>query len=258
MKKVLKTNEEAMMRMKAMATGPTIGVDRVNKVIRGFVVAQEGVFKSEGRGEFDLKSLKMIVTLMKENKQGTKSRFSHPTLSDDGIGKFLGRAKNPRLDGDRVRADLHLSDVSFKAPAGDLGGHVLDLAEEDPDAMSSSLVLQADELLRLNDDGTLQEDSDGNPLPPIWRPLVIHAIDVVDTGDAVDGFLSADMLPDADVRNGVKLLDSAFDSQSEDYIRDHCQKWLERYLSMRFEKPKEPFVVPKAMVKKMADLLPKE
>lgn len=236
MKKVLKTDEQAKLRMKALAKGGPIGVDRPNKVIRGFVVAQEGSFKTEGRGEFDIKALKQIVSLMKEEPKGLKSRFAHPTLSEDGIGKFLGRARNPRLDGDKVRADLHLSDASFTAPSGNLGGHVMDLAEEDSDALSSSLVLQADELVRLNDDGTRKEDADGDPLPPIWRPTALHATDIVDTGDAVDGLLSADGLPDAAVRAGVKLLDSSFAGQSEQYIREHCINWLERFLQMRFEK----------------------
>jgi hypothetical protein len=35
-----------------------VGVDREAKVIRGYVVAQEGPFKSAGRGEFDTAALK--------------------------------------------------------------------------------------------------------------------------------------------------------------------------------------------------------
>src|SRR4051812_5845969 len=73
-------------------------VDRQNNVILGYVVAQQGPFKSEGRGEFDGKALRTIVKLMKAEPTGLKSRFTHPDLSSDGLGKFLGRAKNPRLD----------------------------------------------------------------------------------------------------------------------------------------------------------------
>lgn len=234
--KVLKSNEDTKAWLRAHITGHSVGVDRENNVIRGFVVAQEGVFKSEGRGEFDLQSLRQIVKLMKNDPKGLKSRFAHPTLSDDGIGKFLGRAKNPKLDGDRVRADLFLDPTSFDTPSGNIGKYVMDLAASDSDALSSSLVLQAEELVRLNEDGTRKEDEDGDPLPPIWRPIALHASDIVDTGDAVDGLLSDEWLPDSAVRDGVKLLDGAFSNKGETFIRSHCEMWLNRYLGMRFKK----------------------
>ena len=81
-----------------------------------------------------------------------------------------------------------------------LGAYVMDLAESDPDALSSSLVLQRDEELRLDRRGRPLVDNEGIELPPLWRPTKIHASDIVAVGDAVDGFLSADSLPDAVVR----------------------------------------------------------
>lgn len=219
--------------LRADTLGPLVDVDRKNKILRGFVVAQEGPFKTPGRGEFDLDGLKSIVTLMNAPTLGVKSRFSHPTLSDDGIGKFLGRARGAFLDRDRVRADLHLDPSSFDTPSGNLGGYVLDLAESDSDALSSSLVLDADEEFRVDTKGRALEDGDGTPLPPLWRPQRIHATDIVDTGDAVDGLLSADSLPDAAVRQGAALLDRAFAGQPRDVIEARCQAWLKRYLEYR-------------------------
>lgn len=233
--------------LRAETSGRPIGADREAKVLRGFVVAQEGPFKTQGRGEFDLKSLKAIRTLMAREPKGLKSRFTHPDLSSDGLGKFLGRAKRPTIEeitvnrgGDEVRlqavrADLHFVDSAFNTPSGDLAGYVMDLADDDADAMSSSLVLARDEEYRLEKDGTRKMDEDGEPLPPLWRPTALHASDIVDTGDAVDGLLaaqlSADGLPDEVVRQAAALLKQQFDGKNRDFVEPRLRGWCDRVLS---------------------------
>lgn len=221
------------------AAGRAVGVDRDAKMIRGYVVAQQGYFKSEGRGQFDAQSLSAIAGLMqKAEPAGLKSRFTHPDMSNDGLGKFLGRAHNGRVEGDRVRADLHLDESSFSTPSGNLGGYVMDLAESDPDAMSSSLVLQSDKVYELDANGRRKLDEQGNEIPPIWRPTRLHASDIVDTGDAVDGLLSAgidvDGLPLGTLWRAGEMLDSVFAGQPRAVIEARCRAWLERYLSRRF------------------------
>lgn len=240
----------------ALAKSDKIGVDREKNVIYGRVVAQEGPFKSQGRGEFDLQALRTIKKLMDGKPNGLKSRFQHPTMSDDGLGKFLGRDKNARMDtimkpmGDGtfkqlnvVRADLHLDPSSFTTPYGSLGSYVMDLAENDPEAFSSSLVLKTDEEYRLDKQGRRLTDEAGEPLPPLWRPKELHAVDVVDTGDAVDGFLSAqgiDSLPDAAIRRGTELLDKQFPGASRESIKARCLSWLDKYLNLRFGAEEQP------------------
>lgn len=236
--------------LRAPSIGP-VGVDREAKVIRGMVVAQAGPFKSQGRGEFDDVSLQQIVALMQKEPVGLKSRFAHPTLSDDGLGRFLGRVSNPRLDkvavrrGDQVvtlsavRGDLHLDPTSFETPNGNLGKYVLDLAESDPDAFSSSLVLKADQELRLDAKSKKPlTDASGKSLPPLWRPKELHASDVVDRGDAVDGILSAELsaenLPDEIVRLGSGLIDRAFPDASREVIEARLNAWRDKYLAYRF------------------------
>lgn len=226
---------ETPLWLRAVARGAPRGVDRERNIINGYSVAELGAFKSVGRGEFDNAALSTIVKLMNESPKGVKVRFTHPTLSNDGLGTFLGRAKNSRLDGSMVRADLHLDKTSFNTPNGDLGGYVMDLAESDPEAMSSSLVLDAEEEYRLERDGTPKKDKDGNMLPPLWRPTKIHASDIVDTGDAVhSGFLSAEGLADKDVRYGAALLDRVFAGQTRRVVRARAEAWLDRYLTYRF------------------------
>lgn len=229
-----------VLRVQNLLARP-VGVDREAKIIRGYVLAQEGPFKSEGRGEFDRAALAEIVRLTNAARKGLRSRFAHPSLSDDGIGKYLGRARGAWLDQSgpvwRARADLHLAASSFDTPSGDLGGYVLRLAAEDPDALSTSLVIKPEEEYRLNPDGTRQKDADGNPLPPLWRPVALFATDVVDTGDAVDGMLggpaglSAADLPDAAQRQGWAMLDRVFAGQPADVVRERCAAYVERYLS---------------------------
>jgi len=233
--------------LKADAGGRPIGVDREKKAILGYVVAQLGPFKSEGRGEFDEQSLQSIVELMSAKPKGTKSRFTHPSLSEDGLGNYVGRAREPRLDSVKlesgatvaaVRADLYLSPAAFISPKGDLGTYLLDLADDDSDALSSSLVLRVERKYRLNEDGSRKTDAAGNPLPPLWRPQQIHASDIVDTGDAVDGLLSASVLtgelPDAAVRAASQMLDQLFAGQPRDVVEARCSAWLDRYLSNRY------------------------
>ena len=237
--------------LRAGVVGRAIGVDREAKVLRGYVVALKGPFKSEGRGEFDEESLAGIVRLMRENgAAGTKSRFTHPDMSNDGLGKFLGRVKEPRLstaivhrEGNdvelpAVRADLHFDDSAFDTPSGNLAGYVMNLADNDPDALSSSIVVKPDRVYRLDKEGRPLVDENGDELPPIWRPKEIHASDIVDTGDAVDGILSAglsaDALPLGALWRGAEMLDSVFAGQPREVVEARCRAYLDRYLNRRF------------------------
>lgn len=239
---------ESLELLRASATARPIGVDRKANVLRGYVVAQLGPFKSLGRGEFDQDSLDTIVRLGNELKQGLKSRFSHPTECDDGLGKHLGRTRDlfmstaVNADGvtvPAVRGDLYFDATAMDQPPGGgkpLGLYVLDLAESDPDAISSSLVLRARREIRLNPDGTRRKDEKGEDLPPLWRPEKLRASDIVDTGDAVDGLLSEGMtdgLPNGILWTATEMLDSMFEGQDRDEIDQRINAFKERYLNLR-------------------------
>jgi hypothetical protein len=138
-----------------------------------------------------------------------------------------------------VRADLHFDPTAFNAPKGNLAGYVMDLAESDPDALSSSLALQTDKEYRVNSaDGTRLCGPNGDELPPLWRPKALHAADIVDAGDAVDGLLSAgvdaDGLPLAALWRGAELLDATFAGVARDVVEARCIAWLDRYLDRRY------------------------
>src|SRR5262245_30188022 len=78
-----------------------LSVDDDAKVIRGFVVAQLGPFKTQGRGEFDERSLKQIVRLMGQEPSGLASNYGH--VGPNELGKFLGRAREPRIETIKVK-----------------------------------------------------------------------------------------------------------------------------------------------------------
>lgn len=240
--------------LKASVSSRPVGVDRQNNILRGYVLAQQGPFKSEGRGEFNLDGLREIMRLGNAKEAGLKSRFTHPDMSSDGLGKFLGRSKklfmSTALDErtgksvPAVRGDLHFDKTALDTPPDGgkpLGVYVMDLAESDAAALSSSLVLKPREEWRLNKDGTMATDEEGNELPPLWFPEELHASDVVDTGDAVDGILgkqlSIDSLPLAALWRGEQLLDSVFDGWPREVIEERLKAYMDRYLNRKFGEP---------------------
>lgn len=244
--------------LRASANGRNGEINREKGIIHGVILAEEGPFKSEGRGEFDKAAIRSIVKIGNETPNGLKSRFSHPTLSSDGLGKFLGRQKNLRSDtvmrpagkdatGKELmkevlvaRGDLHFDKTALEAPPDGgkpLGVYLMDLAESDPEAFGTSLVLKVNQEMRLDSKGRALKDAAGNDLPPLWYPEKLHASDVVDTGDATNSFLSADILaglPDAIVRQGCELLDAQFAGQERDTVKARLSAFIDRYLSLRF------------------------
>lgn len=76
--------------------------------------------------------------------RGVKSRFTHPGMSSDGLGKHLGRINNARVEGNQVIGDLHFSDSAHKTPDGDLAEYVNSLVSEDPNAAGLSIVFMRD------------------------------------------------------------------------------------------------------------------
>ncbi len=249
---------ERVRLLQALSPGESqatlIGVDREAGIIKGVILAQEGPFKSEGRGEFDKLALESIASMVRAAPNGLKSRLAHPDESNDGIDKFLGRFRDPWLDtitareswGELktnqvavVRADLHLDKTALDTPVGGgkpLGIYVMDRAESDPDSLSTSLVLHADQEYRIDEQNRPLKGEDGEELPPLWRPLSLHASDVVDTGDAVDGMLSlsTDGLPNAVVYRAGQLMDQQFAGKDRLFIEEHCTAWLRRYLDRRY------------------------
>ncbi|MCH8851202.1 MAG: hypothetical protein IID41_00955 [Planctomycetes bacterium] len=120
--------------------------------------------------------------------QGIKSRFTHPSMSGDGLGRFLGRVKNGRTVGNQAVADLHLSELAHSTPDGDLAEFVMDMAAKEPDMFGTSIVFMPNESAELafvadNQDRQgrfVSPDRQNAQNLPHARLLELHADDVVD------------------------------------------------------------------------------
>jgi len=206
-------------------------VDRERKVIFGASLFQTGDINDERPYTADEASLENALSLMQKGNNGTKARFAHPNMSADGMGSFLGRWKNPRIEGDTLRADLHLAEQAFSSPQGDLGTYVMDMAEKDPDMFGVSLAT------RLDDKAMEQLRAERLAEDPKWRgrtPMrfrAIHAADIVDDPAATrGGFFS---LADVDNRNlpaqATMLLDTYFGDAEPEVVTARINGFLATY-----------------------------
>ena len=109
--------------------------------------------------------LGQVTKAINGQPEGSKSRFTHPGLSGDGLGKVLGRFRDAQLDGDVVRADLHFFEAAHEAPDGDLAAYVMGLAEEDPKVFGNSIVFQHDRGSEREHEGK-HSDKEGNFTSP--------------------------------------------------------------------------------------------
>ena len=186
------------LRLAALYQGAGIEVDKDEHVLRGVSLIQ--AVEALGHGVMvDETTLSEVVELGNASAKGIKSRFTHPGLSSDGLGKFLGRIRGLRQEGDKVVGDLYLSALAFKSPTdGNLGDYILERAEEDPASFGLSIVADGSYVWRTEDG---QEIDAGEPRPnnsihdlPFLRVDNLVACDVVDEPAANrDGVFSADL-----------------------------------------------------------------
>jgi hypothetical protein len=186
------TKSQQKFRADSVASDKAIGADLDAGRINGYVVCEEGRCKTPMRGEFDVQALMKIVELGNADPRGVRMRFQHPSMSDDGLGTYVARAKNFRIDKRDgrtiVRADAHMTETAMTTnPKGGepLGSYLIKLAKTDPGGFQSSVVIEHDKLER--------KDDDGKRLPPLFRPKKLWASDFVDEGDAVHGDIFGSM-----------------------------------------------------------------
>ena len=75
---------------------------------------------------------------------GVKARFTHPGMSNDGVGSKLGKLADFYQNGDQVFADLHFQEAATKSPDGNLADYVMSLAEDTPEDFGLSIVFEHD------------------------------------------------------------------------------------------------------------------
>jgi len=190
--------------------------------------------------------LTQVTDAINQTEPGVKSRFAHPSLSGDGLGKALGRMRNAKLNGDVVRADLHLYESAHDTPDGDLASYIMNLADEDPAAFGMSIVFDSD--IGAEDKFMAEhEDKDGNFVSPDKdntnnyihaRVAQLSAADVVDEPAAnPDGlFHRGDSIAfeaDAYLAYALGLSDEAPETAAFGVHPDRVRGFVQRFLDQR-------------------------
>jgi hypothetical protein len=205
-------------------------VDRVRNVISGVSVIQVGPLnEGDSRPWFiDATTAKQVVSMGNASPKGLKARWTHPGMSNDGLGTFLGRWRKFRLsdDGTTVLADLHVSRLAMKGEDS-RGEYVLDMAEQEPDAFGVSIypVANHSEMESLETEDGVQ--------PMRLRKLI--AADVVDEPAATrGGFFGGQLSIATAPAKATQALDRLFANAEPDVIRGRVGDFLESYLASRF------------------------
>lgn len=146
-------------------------VDRVKNIIYGAALLKIGKVRDARGWLVTRRTLEQALRFSQQQPKGVKARWDHPSRVNPGLGAYLGQWLNFRIDGDMLRADLHLSELAFKTPSGDLGSYVLDMAEYSPDSFGASI------------SANFAEDFDGKEL----SFSSVLAFDIVDSPAGTDG-----------------------------------------------------------------------
>lgn len=216
--------------------------DKYKGVIRGFAVMTQGNVKDMRGWEIDETTLSQIVEAGNKSQLGLKSRFGHPNMSSTALGTFTGRAKNFRKDGDIARADLFISKTAYETPDGDIASYVLDLAEKDPEAFGTSVVLGEFDLEYADE----KKNKDGKDLPPKLRVSSLMAVDVVDDPAANDGMFNKHF--NASVELSAKATEFMNKLLDNPDALEYVISFLERYSVNRVDINKNTVVLNKEEV----------
>ena len=153
-----------------------------------------------------------VADAINDPKHGVKSHLKHHVF-EDGVNALLGKFVNGRVDGDKARADFTFGRYADKLPGyGDARTYLLDVAEEDPDAIGLSIFY---------DPAPDEERTDGEDrsLPPAARLKKLLAVDWVDDPAAnEDGLLSEKRPGEAVSPEPPKLEDSLMNPNVRAYL----------------------------------------
>lgn len=169
-------------------------------MIRGVSLITKGEALGHDRWIDDTMLAQVAEGVTATGGHGLKSRFAHPDVSGDGIGKMTAKVFEARVDGDRVYGDAHILQSSRQSPEGDLGGYVMSLAEEAPESFGTSIAFASDpeaerQFMELHSVEVEQFDRGGKPIKvkvfkspdpsnvnnyPHARIAKLKAVDIVD------------------------------------------------------------------------------
>jgi hypothetical protein len=227
--------EPEWMKVGLTPTSPP-KVDRAQSTLNEVSLAEAGKFK-DGRGHFNEKSIAKFAELASTGN-GVKSRLAHPNASDDGVSKFLGRFRSFSVKDGKFLGSIRMDPSAEKSPHGNLADYVLTRAESDPESFGMSVVGKFDwfdskgKQLSRSEMWEAQEEQPGETL---WIPTELHAVDVVDTGNATSSMFSIEGLSwDEGARHATEILDTMFAGQDREVVEGRCRAFVDRYLGNRY------------------------
>jgi hypothetical protein len=212
-------------------------------LIRGAAVITRG--EALGHGMWiDGEMLSQVADAINAEPKGSKSRFGHPGMSGDALGKAVGRYRNAEIDGYIVRADLHVYSTAHITPEGNLADYVIGLAEEDSEAFGNSIAFDPDYGAELeftgkhsDKDGNFKSpDSDNSRNLPHARLAELEAVDVVDSPAAnPDGLFHRghDLVLQCDslFAYALGLGDTAVQCEALGFSADRVKGFVQRFLA---------------------------
>ena len=181
------------MSTEYLKAAPAGRVNRGVGVIEGISVCTAGEAKGHGV-HLDQTFIETVSEMGASRKQGLKARFGHPNMCSTALGTFIGRFKNFRVVGNRVVADLFMSNEAKETPHGNLYEYVLGMAENEPDMFGTSIVFTPGRTYQYDDDDTkiIVDELSADPNKPMYVECsALHACDAVDDPAANDGLFSA-------------------------------------------------------------------
>lgn len=207
---------------------PAASVDLKAEVIRGAKVIQAGDTNDDRPITIDAETLAQVVEYGNRPNRGIKARFTHPSMSDDGLGRFLGRWEDFRVDGDAVLADLHISPTAHETPDGDIADYVLALAAEDPEAFGVSIVAGPDQEAMQK----LREGLEDGARVPL-RLAKLRAADIVDEPAATRGGLFSMQLDDPRSIAAIasRMIETHFAEMEPEEILERFRGLLSRHFN---------------------------
>lgn len=136
-----------------------------------------------------------------------RQRFGHPAMSSDGTGRTIGTLSNFRVQDSKLLHDTQFYNAARLSPAfsGDVVEYIFTLAEEAPESLNESAVVEASLIWQLESgeeveltDAEYDQADWGIATPPegattefpILRPFSIGHIDLVSDGALTDSLFT--------------------------------------------------------------------
>jgi hypothetical protein len=230
-------------RFQAATAAPDSRVDREKRVIYGVSMLQAGEAMGHNMLVDEVMLKQCADAVNATGGHGMKSRFTHPGMCSDAMGKMLGKVKTARVMGDKCVADLHLAAHASKTPDGDLADYVMSMAEESPEDFGMSIAFDGSAVWKCPDGKeyqTCNENGDRAAKPadaisdkPFARISKLRASDIVDEPAANrDGLFAAFAgTTNLDAVEMFAALDQARDTMGWDNAK--TADFLGRYLAAR-------------------------